>query len=110
MADVKLTVMYPTPIDIEAFEKIYTEEHLPLVAQKMSGHTKFVATRVLASVGEDQPPFYRIAEFYYPSGAALEEALASDGMQEAAVHAASISTGGPPLIMIGEEELLPSIF
>lgn len=108
MAEMKLTVLYPTPTDIEAFEKAYTEEHLPLVAQKMSGHTKFVATRVLAVLGEEQPLFHRVAEFYYPSGAELEKALASEGTQEAAAHAASISTGGPPLIFVGEEELLPS--
>lgn len=108
MAEVKLTVMYPTPTDIEAFERAYTEEHLPLVAQKMAGHTKFVATRVLAAVGEEQPPFHRIAEFYYPSGAELEEALASEGTQETAAHAASISTGGPPVILVGEEEMLPN--
>ncbi len=108
MAQVKLTVLDPTPTDIVAFEKAYTEEHLPLVAQKMSGHIKFVATRVLAAGGEEQPPFHRVAEFYYPSGVELEEALASEVTQEAAVHAASISTGGPPIILVGEEEYLPS--
>ncbi len=108
MAEVKLMVMYPTPTDIDAFEKAYTQEHLPLVAQKMAGHTKFVATRVLAAVGEAQSPFYRIAEFYYPSGAELEEALASEGTQETAAHAASISSGGRPIILVSEEEMLPS--
>ena len=108
MAEVKLTVIYPTPTDVEAFEKSYTEEHLPLIARNMTGHTKFVATRVLAALGNEQPPFHRIAEFYYPSGAELEEALASEGTQETAAHAASISTGGPPVILVGEEEMLPS--
>lgn len=108
MAEVKLTVMYPTPMDADAFEKAYAEEHLPLVSRKMAGHTKFVATRVLAAVGEEEAPFHRIAEFYYPSGADLEEALASEGTRETAAHAASISTGGPPVILVGEEEMLPA--
>src|SRR4051812_40224247 len=108
MAEVKLTVMYPTPTDIDVFEKAYTEEHLPLVTQKMAGHTKFVATRVLAVIGEEQPSYHRIAEFYYPSGAELEQALASEGTQETVAHAASISTGGSPIILVCEEEMLPS--
>jgi uncharacterized protein (TIGR02118 family) len=108
MAEVKLTMMYPTPADVEAFEKAYVEEHLPLLAREMSGHTKFVATRVLAAVREEHPPFHRIAEFYYPSGSELEQALTSEGAQQTVAHAASISTGGPPVILVGEEELLPS--
>ncbi len=108
MPEVRLTVMYPTPTDVEAFDKAYAEEHLPLVAQKMTGHTKFVTTRVLAAVGEERPLFYRIAEFYYPSEAELEEALVSEGAPETAAHAASISTGGMPVIFVSEEETLPS--
>ena len=30
MAGVKLVVMYPRPKDIEAFEKLYQEEHVPM--------------------------------------------------------------------------------
>ena len=30
MAEVKLVVMYPRPKDIDAFEKVYQNEHVPL--------------------------------------------------------------------------------
>jgi len=33
MANVKLVVMYPRPKDIDAFEKIYQNEHVPLAVQ-----------------------------------------------------------------------------
>jgi hypothetical protein len=59
MADVKLVVIYPRPRDVEAFEKVYTNEHVPLAVAKLGGKTKIVATRVLASP-QGVPPFYRI--------------------------------------------------
>ena len=49
MANVKLVVMYPRPKDIDAFEKIYQNEHVPLAVAKLEGKTKIVATKVLAS-------------------------------------------------------------
>ena len=49
MSDVKLIVMYPRPKDIEAFEKLYQDEHVPMAVEKLSGKTKFVATKVVAT-------------------------------------------------------------
>jgi hypothetical protein len=49
MANVKLVVIYPRPKDIEAFEKVYQNEHVPLAVAKLGGKTKIVATKVLAS-------------------------------------------------------------
>lgn len=40
MADVKLVVIYPRPKDVEAFEKAYTNEHVPLAVAKLGGKTK----------------------------------------------------------------------
>jgi hypothetical protein len=52
---------------------------------------------------EKRSPFHRIAEFYYPSGAEMEEALTSEDAQETTAHAASISTGDPPNILISQK-------
>jgi hypothetical protein len=49
MAGVKLVVMYPRPKDIEAFEKLYQEEHVPMAVDKLVGKTKFIATKVVAT-------------------------------------------------------------
>ena len=103
MADVKLVVIYPRPRDVEAFEKVYTNEHVPLAVAKLGGKTKIVATRVLASP-QGVPPFYRIAEVYFPSMQALEACAASDGGKEALAHAVKISSGGAPVFLIAEEE------
>jgi uncharacterized protein (TIGR02118 family) len=63
---VKLLVMYPRLQDIEAFEQVYNNEHVPMAVDKLVGKTKIVATKVLGSpLGT--PAFHRIAEVYFPS-------------------------------------------
>jgi uncharacterized protein (TIGR02118 family) len=103
MPDVKLVVIYPRPKDVEAFEKVYTNEHVPLAVAKLGGKTKIVASRVLGSP-EGVPLFYRIAEVYFPSMRALEACASSEGGKEALDHAVKISTGGAPIFLVAEEE------
>jgi hypothetical protein len=62
-----------------------------------------VATKVLASP-QGTAPFYRIAEVYFPSMQALEECSASDGGKETLAHDVKISSGGPPIFLVAEEE------
>ncbi len=103
MPEAKLMVLYPRPKDVEAFEKIYLEEHVPLAVAKLIGKTKVVATKITSSP-QGTPPFYRIAEIHFPSKAALEACAATPGAQEALAHAVKISTGGAPVFLIAEEE------
>jgi uncharacterized protein (TIGR02118 family) len=103
MAGVKMIVMYPRPKDIDAFEKLYQNEHVPMAVEKLAGKSKFVATKVTASP-QGTPPYYRIAEVHFPSMEALQACAASAGAKETLGHATKISSGGPPVIMIAEEE------
>jgi uncharacterized protein (TIGR02118 family) len=103
MAGAKLIVIYRRPKDVEAFEKVYQNEHVPLAVAKLSGKTKIVASKVIASP-QGVPPFYRIAEVHFPSLQSLEECAASEGGKEALAHAVSISSGGPPVFLVAEEE------
>jgi uncharacterized protein (TIGR02118 family) len=103
MTDVKLVVVYPRPKDVEAFEKVYKNEHVPLAVAKLGGKTKMVATKIVGSP-QGVPPFYRVAEVYFPSMQALEACAASDGGKEALAHAVKISTGGAPIFLVAEEE------
>ena len=103
MAATKFMVIYPRPTDIEAFERVYKNEHVPMAVEKLGGKTKIVATKVVASP-QGTPPFYRIAEIHFPSMAALETCAASAGAKETLAHAAKISTGGAPIFLVAEEE------
>lgn len=103
MSGVKLIVIYPTPTDIEVFEVDYVNEHVPMAVEQLAGKTKIVATKVLgAPAGE--APYYRIAEVHFPSMEALEACAESDGGKQTLAHAATISSGGAPIILIAEEE------
>jgi uncharacterized protein (TIGR02118 family) len=104
MSETKIVVIYPRPTDLEAFEKTYVEEHLPLAMKKIRGVTKFGSVRVLGTPDGSTPPYYRIAELYFPSMQALQESVASAGTQEAVAHAFKISSGGPPIILVAEQE------
>jgi len=100
---VKVVVIYPRPQDEEAFERAYSEEHVPLVEQKLKGMTRLVLTKVVGSP-QGKVSAYRIAEVYFPSMNDLNTSIESDAGKEVVAHAQSISTGGPPLILICEEE------
>ena len=75
MTIAKLIVAYPRPLDVEAFEKVYTEEHVPLAVAKLAGRTKIVTTRVLGSQ-EGRLCIIELQRFI-PSMGALEVCAAS---------------------------------
>jgi uncharacterized protein (TIGR02118 family) len=104
MANPKLIVAYPQPKDAEAFDGVYQKEHVPMAAAKLAGKTKIVATKVLQSP-QGKPAFYRIVEVHFPSMEALQRCAESDGGKETLAHAVKISSGGPPVIMIAEEDI-----
>jgi uncharacterized protein (TIGR02118 family) len=102
MTSVKLIVAYPQPTDIEAFDAVYQKEHVPMAVAKLAGKTKIVATKVLQSP-QGKPQFYCIAEVHFPSMEALQRCAESAGGKETLAHAVKISSGGPPTVMIAEE-------
>ena len=103
MTSTKLIVAYPQPTDIDAFERIYKEEHVPMAIANLEGKTKIVATRILQSP-QGKPQFHRVAEVHFPSMEALQRCAESAGGKATLANAAKISSGGPPVIMIAEEE------
>ncbi len=106
MAEAKVVVLYPYPQDVNAFERAYREEHVPLVNENtLKGIKKFVATKVLGTADGSAPPFYRIAELHFASLQDLQECAASAGAQKTMAHAVSISSGGKPLFLIAEEDI-----
>ena len=103
MTGVKIVVLYPRPLDEEAFEKVYQQEHKPLVEDKLKGMTRFVAAKVLESP-QGKVAMYRLAEVHFSSMKDLAACLESAGGKQVVEHATRISTGGTPIILICEEE------
>ena len=90
-----LLVMYPTPKDTKVFDRRYHEEHLPYAGPRLEGATGVTTKRV---VGAQQ--FYWISDVAFASMDALQKCAGTQGAKEALEHAASISSGGAPLVLI----------
>ncbi len=101
-----LLVMYPVPKDTKAFDRAYREEHLPYAGPRLKGATGVVSKRV-ASAG-DRSPYHAISDVTFPSLDALQACAASKEGKEALAHAASISTGGAPVILVLTDDLATS--
>ena len=105
MAGAKLIVVYPSPRDVGAFERAYTQDHAPMVTpQNFKGIKKFIASKVVGTADGSAAPFYRIAELHFASMEALQAAAASPSAQKAVAHAISISSGGKPIFLVAEED------
>lgn len=100
---VKVVVIYPRPQDEQAFERAFSDQHVPLLQQKFKGITRLVLTKVNGSP-QGKVSAYRMAEVYFSSMTDLNNCIESDAGKEVFAHAQSISSGGPPLILICEEE------
>lgn len=100
---IKIVLIYPRPHDEEAFEKLYLGEHVPLAEAKLKGMTRMVLTKVNSSP-QGRVSAYRMKEVYFSSMGDLTKCIESDGGKEVMEHAIKISSGGPPLVLICEEE------
>ena len=99
----KLIVLYPPPADVTMFERRYLSEHAPMVVQNVPGLKKFLAAQVLGTPA-GAAPYQRVAELYFDSMESLQAAMASPGGQATVAHAMEISTGGPPVVLIAEDD------
>ena len=87
-----LTVCYGHPSDPAAFDAYYTSTHVPL-AEKIPGMTSYTY-RHCDSLDGSQPPYYLLAELSFPSGDAMNAALASAEAQAATADVPNFATGG----------------
>lgn len=96
-----LVVLYPTPTNLADFDRRYQDEHVRLVKSHL-GMAKFRSHPVLGAVGGagGTPPYYMMVELEFDSATNMEKALQSTGGQATAAHAAEISSGGPPVMLI----------
>ena len=95
-----LLILYPHPKDATKFDRAYRDEHLPYAGPKLlaAGATGVTTQRV---VGPDfaPPPYHLMSDVSFPTLDALKACAASDGGKEALAHAASISSGGAPMLI-----------
>jgi len=97
-----LLILYPKPKDEASFDRAYREQHLPLAGPKLVGATGVKTKRVVGPAFAP-PPYHLMSDVEFPSLETLKACAGSAGGQEALAHAASISSGGPPLVMVVAE-------
>ena len=89
----KVIVLYKHPLDETAFEKYYSEIHLPLAAKIPNvDHAEF--TKFSPGPGGSTPEFYRMAELYFVTEELMMQSLATPGGQAAAGDIPKFATGG----------------
>lgn len=94
-----LLVVYPIPQNPDDFDRDYREKHLPYAGPLLKGATSVVTRRVVGPAFAP-PPYHMISDVTFPSIDALKACAMSDGGKQALEHAASISTGGKPTVMV----------
>ncbi|HUR93826.1 MAG TPA: EthD family reductase [Gemmatimonadales bacterium] len=99
-----VTVIYNTPKSAAAFEKYYSETHLPLVVSKQQeiGFTKAELTKFTSTLDGKKPTFYRQAELYFNSRDDARKGMATPGFKAVGEDLAKFATGGL-LGMVAEE-------
>jgi uncharacterized protein (TIGR02118 family) len=90
---VKLTVVYGTPEDKDAFDQHYRDVHMPIV-ERWPGVERVELATVTGGPGGSPSPYHLIAEIYFADGAALDAALGSPAGREAGKDFMSIATPG----------------
>ena len=94
-----LLILYPIPKDTKTFDRAYREEHLPYAGPKLVGATG-VKTKRVAGPGFAPPPYHLMSDVSFPTLDALKACAGTKGGQDALAHAASISTGGAPMVIV----------
>jgi uncharacterized protein (TIGR02118 family) len=102
----RLIVLYPTPSDAQDFEKMYHEEHEPLVRAQLGAARKLTGAQI-EPMGDQATPYHWMAEFHFDTMEELKQAIASDGGLRTGAHARQISTGGPPLMFVVTDAMEP---
>ena len=90
---VKLTVVYGTPEDAQAFEKHYLDVHVPIV-ERWPNLQRVELSRVSGGPFGSPSPYYWMADLYFADEAALNEALCSEAGAEAGKDFGAIAPPG----------------
>src|SRR5688572_18570274 len=94
---IKVTVLYNQPKDADAFEKYYSESHLPLVPNAPN-ILKTEFTKFLPNPDGSAPVYYRMAELYLAGPGEMQQALSSPEGKAMAADLANFATGGATIL------------
>lgn len=97
---VKLVALYRRPAELEAFDKAFSETHVPLV-KKIPGLVRLDVMRVTGAP-RGEPEYYQISELSFESKATMDKAMASPENLEAGKNLMSFARGLVTFLFVDE--------
>ncbi|MGH9055091.1 MAG: EthD family reductase [Acidimicrobiales bacterium] len=95
---VKLTVLYGSPTDPAAFDKYYTETHIPL-GEALPGLRRFEVSKVSGTPDGSPAPYHLQADLYFDDATAVKAAFESSEGRAAGADVANFATGGATMFV-----------
>lgn len=96
-----VAVLYGKPTDPDAFDEYYRTTHVPLALAVP--HLSEFTWGKCRSLDGSEPPYYLIANLYFPTEEALQQGLGSAEMQAAGADVANFATGGVSMFVAEEQ-------
>jgi uncharacterized protein (TIGR02118 family) len=100
----QVVVMYKTPKDAAAFDKHYSEIHIPL-AKKIPGLKKYEISKGPVGTPAGPSGFHLIAVLTFDNMAALQAGFGSPEGRAAGADVGKFATGGADMIMFDTSEV-----
>jgi uncharacterized protein (TIGR02118 family) len=100
----ELVVMYKTPKDTAAFDKHYSEKHIP-IAKKIPGLRKYAVSQGPVATPAGPSAFHLIAILSFDNLAAIQAAFGSAEGKAAAADVQTFATGGADMLLFNTREV-----
>jgi uncharacterized protein (TIGR02118 family) len=100
----QVVVMYKTPKDAAAFDKHYSEIHIPL-AKKIPGLRKYEVSKGPVGTPAGPSGFHLIAMLHFDDVAAVKAGFGSPEGKAAGADVAKFATGGADMIIFDTKEV-----
>jgi len=94
----ELVVMYKTPKDTAAFDKHYSEKHIP-IAKKIPGLRKYAISQGPVATPAGPSAFHLIAILTFDNLAAIQAGFGSAEGRAAAADVQTFATGGADMLL-----------
>ena len=105
MAGAKLIVIYPRPQRHRTVRARVPERTCSHGRRKLASKTKIVASKIVGSP-QGTPLSHRITEIHFQPWRLCKRAVHRTAANKTIANAVAISSGGAPIFLIAEEEIL----
>ena len=99
----RLVVMYKTPNDSAAFDKHYSEKHIPL-AKKLPGLRKYQVSQGAVATPAGPSGLYLVAVLTFDSMAAVQNAFGSAEGKATAADVPKFASGGADIMFFDTKD------